>query len=324
MRLYAAGFNAWNQLQFRTWDKAESQDDTPDCEGSEPSDIYPFSCILESEKLGAIQPFLTFTTLTTAKGQLLAGAVPEPFNSGHDDYNYAEAMNGRVVVYDGAGSIYQYSSVADYYRRNESELQRTVFKRPSDIIQTVAYDTGFAALTSTGQVWTWGDGRFPECLCRSVTEESPADRPGCATCLEDLPTGPIVKIAAGGYVLTALTSGRDLYAWGGYPGRQPVLEGLTGDPVPIVVVMESEDSSDDADIDIVDVGVGEEHMIVLMADGTVCAIGSNSNGQLGLDPDQRAAASSWVRVPIPLLSDEHVVDVVAGPRSSFVLVDKKA
>ncbi|CAK7198921.1 hypothetical protein SEUCBS139899_001589 [Sporothrix eucalyptigena] len=149
----------------------------------------------------------------------------------------------------------------------------SVQEEPDDIdkfthvVQVVAYDVGFAALSTGGQVWTWGDARFPECLGRDVAV-SPADNPGRVTALEDLPTGPIVKLAAGGYVLAALTRGRDLYCWGGYPGRRPmVLEDLTGEPSPIVVLVTA-DEGNDKEADIADIGVGDGHMIVLTADGS--------------------------------------------------------
>lgn len=39
------------------------------------------------------------------------------------------------------------------------------------ITQLVAYATGFAALTATGEVWTWGDERYAACLGREPTDE---------------------------------------------------------------------------------------------------------------------------------------------------------
>lgn len=41
----------------------------------------------------------------------------------------------------------------------------------SDIVQLLAHSTGFAALSSTGEVYTWGDERFVGCLGRDVTDE---------------------------------------------------------------------------------------------------------------------------------------------------------
>lgn len=325
MRLYAAGFNAWDQLRFGHAATAGAETEKPGSSANdkdvEPDDVYPFTCVLEAE-VQDVRPFITFTSVTTSGGQLVAGAVSGPAQD-HSDYSYAEALNGRVVVHDDTG-IYQYASAEEFHQQEEAKTPCTPFSEIPGIVQVVAYDTGFAALTTGGQVWTWGDSRFPGSLGRDVSEESPADRPGQVTCLNDLPTGPIVKIAAGGYVLAALTRGHDLYCWGGYPGRKPVLEDLTSDPAPIVVVLEGVPPTDMDDVDILDVGVGEAHMVVLTAAGHVCGIGSNANGQLGMDPNSRpAVTSSWARIDLPLLAQERVVGVTAGPRCSFVLVDKQ-
>ncbi|KAL1901405.1 hypothetical protein Sste5346_001810 [Sporothrix stenoceras] len=203
------------------------------------------------------------------------------------------------------------------------------------VLQIVAYDVGFAALAADGGVWTWGDPRFPECLGRGI-DDTPAEHPGRVASLDDLPTGPIVKLAAGGHVLAAVTQGRDLYCWGGYPGRRPVLEGVTGEPTPIIISTVSP-NGDDEEADIVNVGIGDGHMIVLAADGSVFVIGSNANGQLGLgfesvvdeDDDEGSQTSeaktpsAWVKVAwvkVNGLLPDQVTGVYAGPRSSFVVV----
>ena len=192
-------------------------------------------------------------------------------------------------------------------------------------MQLVAYDVGFAALTSQGSVWTWGDGRFPECLGRGV-EDAVAERPGLAAALEDLPSGPITKIAAGGYVLAAVTHGQDMYCWGRYLGQQqhtPVLEELAGEPEPVVVTQgQGDGQQQELELDVVDVGVGDAHMIVLAADGRVYVVGSNANGQLGLGRGvARTAPSAWVQIDGIPASGQRVVGVYAGPRSSFIVVD---
>jgi alpha-tubulin suppressor-like RCC1 family protein len=38
-----------------------------------------------------------------------------------------------------------------------------------DIIQLVAYETGFVALSRDGKVWTWGDERYASTLGREIT-----------------------------------------------------------------------------------------------------------------------------------------------------------
>lgn len=139
---------------------------------------------------------------------------------------------------------------------------------------------------------------------------SPADRPAPVPDLRDLPTGGIKRIAAGGYVVLALTEGNDLYAWGGGGGgRAPLslLTGAGGGPAPVVV----EEQGVEAD-DILDCAVGDAHAVVLTGEGHVYVVGDNGNGQLGLPA---AAVESWTRVAVP----GTAVAVAAGPRSSFVV-----
>lgn len=173
----------------------------------------------------------------------------------------------------------------------------------------MAYEAGFAALTRTGDVYTLGDERYSACLGREVSSASPADELGLVTALQDLPTGPISKIAAGGYMLAALTTGNDLYIWGGHPGRKTVPEDISDEPTPV----------DIEENDIADVAVGETHIIVLTTNGEVFVIGENGNGQLGLPSKSE---DSWTRVSPGLRDGRRVVGVQAGARNSFLLVHK--
>lgn len=174
--------------------------------------------------------------------------------------------------------------------------------------QLVAYATGFAALTTSGAVYTWGDERYGACLGRDISADaSPAEKPGLVTALQDLPTGPIAKIAAGGYMLAALTAGDDLYLWGGHPGRKAVLADVTDEPSPVVLGEE---------LDVADVAVGEAHLIALTTDSKVYVVGDNGNGQLGLPVD---SADSWAQVELNL-GEGRAFSVAAGPRNSFIVV----
>ena len=161
-------------------------------------------------------------------------------------------------------------------------------------------------------MWTWGDGRYAYCLGRDVTADQPAEAPGLVHQLQDLPTGGIIKVAAGGYTLAALTEGHDLYYWGSKsPGDQPAVLEPSADPVPVDVY----------DKDIIDVGLGESHAIVLTSEGEVYVIGDNRNGQLGLGKDVPSAAS-WTKIDLSQQQQHqgHVLGVTAGPKSSFILV----
>jgi alpha-tubulin suppressor-like RCC1 family protein len=88
------------------------------------------------------------------------------------------------------------------------------------------------------------------------------------------------------------------------------VEGLScGCPYPI----------DLGDHDIIDVGVGESHMIALTAGGHIYVIGVNQDGQLGLDIQHRSR--DWAQVDIALHESQKIKGVAAGPRNSFVLVE---
>lgn len=358
--LYAAGFNAWGQLQF---DPAEHRTNNTKDKPDEPEDIRTFTRVIQNSKISHVRSSLTYTAVATSNGINVAGEVPLDMSYGADDENnlyFSEAVNGRVVglstlilkavlisiyiygasrltvgyiVYDRTySSILQYASVDDFMRARRHHdtslpnIPSDCFTGFLDIIQIVAYDVGFAALAGNGAVWTWGDPRFPECLGRDIAV-TPAEQPGRVTSLDDLPTGPIVKLAAGGHVLAAVTSDHDLYCWGGYPGRKAVLpESVTGEPTPIVISTSRDGNGEEADI--VDIGMGDGHMIVLAADGTVFVIGSNANGQLGLgreNNDNETLQTSGDKTPpawttVTTLPPGKATSVYAGPRSSFVVI----
>ncbi|KAK4242100.1 E3 ubiquitin-protein ligase HERC2 [Achaetomium macrosporum] len=239
----------------------------------DPDDISSFTCVSRNDAIETVLPFFSYTR-----------------------------------VRDN-GTLHQYASIRNLLSNSPSHT----FPNFPDITQLVAYETGFAALSSTGQVWTWGDERYAACLGREPSDDSPADTPGLVPDLEDLPTGPVIKLVAGGYVLAALTAGNDLYCWG-HAGRSPILHDLSDTPSPVVI----------DDKDIVDVAVGDAHMLALTADGEVYVTGDNANGQLGL-PGVRST-TTWTRIDLGSVLDAEeavVTGLVAGPRNSFLIVRKQ-
>ncbi|KAL8281868.1 hypothetical protein RB597_009539 [Gaeumannomyces tritici] len=311
MELYAAGLNAWDQLRF------EGGLPPP----QEPDDLDAFSCVLVDDgAVGDITSSLSYTLVETSSGTRVAGEVPEEDAALRRQHgSYAQAANGSVVVLVDARTVCQYSSILDALAASDvakyTPTKTRTHRFPEDVIQLVAYDVGFAALLVIGNVWTWGDDRYPGCLARPVTNSQCSQTPALVTDLEDLPTGKIKRIAAGGYLLAALTTGGDLYCWGGHPGRKAIIgdssEDMLSGPVPVVV---------DEDADVTDVAVGESHLIVLTDRADVFVIGENSNGQLGLGKDRSVSARSWTRVelPQPLPQVREIVGVAAGPRCSFI------
>ncbi|KAI1097703.1 RCC1/BLIP-II [Jackrogersella minutella] len=294
MELLATGFNAWRQLQF----------DNENNITAEPDDLASFQTVLKHDFIRNLYAPLSCTFVKTASGIRQAGFIDGYIESLKDKLissTAAIAGNGLIAEYDGRDTVCQYPS-----RLAAGVCEQQKFPGMGKIVQLVAYETGFVALSNEGRVWTWGDERYSACLGRSVTTSSPAEMPGLAEELDDLPTGKINKISAAGYLILALTEGHDLYAWGGHPGRRALLKELSSSPMPIVV----EES------DIIDCGVGESHIIVLSSEYDVFVIGDNTNGQLGLPVKE---VTSWTKVPLHLGIEHVVCGVEAGQRSSFIL-----
>ncbi|KAL1841682.1 hypothetical protein VTJ49DRAFT_6721 [Mycothermus thermophilus] len=335
MPLYATGFNPWGQLQFRV--------SSSDSELDEPDDLSSFTCVLADEGIRRVRASLSYTQVDLENGETrIAGMVPRNHQvlRAADQQTYAtfaEASNGTVVIHDGQDALRQYPSISDLI---SNATPSSIFPNYPATTQIVAYATGFAALDpSTGRVWTWGDERYSACLGRDVNHESPATAPHLLTDLLDLPTGLITKLAASpsGYILAALTAGGDLYCWGDAARSGAALHSSLhlsyndGAPVPVVISPAEHDDNNNNDNnndtgiekDVVDVAVGDAHLVALTADGEVYVLGDNSSGQLGLPG--RAAAREWMRVELDgvLESGKKVTSVVAGPRSSLLVVERR-
>ncbi|KAK3985566.1 E3 ubiquitin-protein ligase HERC2 [Cladorrhinum sp. PSN332] len=264
------------------WNQLQFQD--PGNTEGEPEDISTFAPVLSSDD-----------TIVSVRSFLSYAAVP--------------SLDSNLLQ--------QHQSLTSFLLGNSQPVTLTNLPSNSNTAQLLAYETGFAALTTTGQVYTWGDERYSSCLGRDIDDSSPASLPGLVTDLLDLPTGPITKISAGGYTLAALTAGNDLYLWGD-PGRTPALSelNLSDRPEPAVV-------GDDEGKDIADVATGHSHIIVLTTHGEVYAIGDNTNGQLGTPGVD--AVKTWTRVSIEFdeqSGSRSITGVEAGPRNSFLLVKK--
>ncbi|KAI0479235.1 regulator of chromosome condensation 1/beta-lactamase-inhibitor protein II [Xylariaceae sp. FL0804] len=299
MDLYAAGFNAWRQLEFGDSNSTDI----------EPDDLVIFCKVLTDNHFIRV-PYasLTCTLVETSTGLRRPGFPDGAWNvpvAGLREKllssTAAIAGNGTIATFDGRGSIHQYASLAAFTEATCSDI----FPAVDRIIQLEAYETGFVALSKEGTVWTWGDERYSACLGREVTDACPAGKPGVLADLQHLPSGPVRKIAAAGYLGLALTEGHDLYIWGGHPGRQPIVPGVSINPMPVAV----------EEADTLDCAVGESHIIILTTDGRVYVIGDNANGQLGVVGDK---AVEWTRSLLPADTGQPI-GVAAGPRSSFIL-----
>ncbi|KAF8856482.1 RCC1/BLIP-II [Acephala macrosclerotiorum] len=325
MELWATGFNAWGQLNFEQ------------LPGTEDRDLKEFKCILRDERIDLVRTTLSATLVKVSTGLRTAGcsdALVEHCISKQDSLlNLAIAGNDKVVsqhhlTFDTPKSatekassshievlevhpteakssvLKQYNSFKSYLKNDGEKLRNYMY---GGTMQIVANQCTFTALTSGGEVWTWGDGRYEACLGREVSDASPATIPCVVEDLLDLPTGTIRKISSGGYVTAALTEGNDLYVWGGRPGQAKLLEDLTGAPTPVDLDGQ----------DVLDVAVSMNHMIALTTEGRLFVVGDGGNGQLGLDVTELAACRE---VSLPLTDNQRIISVHAGYKNSLVVV----
>ncbi|KAF7532357.1 hypothetical protein G7054_g8033 [Neopestalotiopsis clavispora] len=300
MQLYAAGFNAWNQLSFGKDQAAKEQ----------PSDYHDFVQIFADDRIDKVWASLTAVRVESSNGAHVAGCLEDWCDMQSDIFSPRVAITGAfwLAAYDSdAKTVHQYQSPTHYLKGNIQDY----FHDLGNIIQIAAYETGFVALSNEGEVWSWGDGRFPACLGREVTDEFPANVPGLVTDLMELPTGKITKIAAGGYLVMALTEGNDLYAWEGHPGVLAMFDGLSESPTPVDV----------EDNDVVDFSVGSSHACLLSKDGHLFTVGDNTNGQLGLPGEKRL--HSWTKIPHVLSPRKTITSVICGPRNTLFVASSK-
>ncbi|KAL2071407.1 hypothetical protein VTL71DRAFT_12642 [Oculimacula yallundae] len=301
MELWVSGFNAWGQLDFSEEEK----------EGLDSRDLKTFKCKLKDKHIEILRTSFSATLRRSSHNLLTTGtsdglishclALQDSFPT------LAQAGNEQLVKFSDfpSTSLTNFSSLGALQSSNGTDL-----KLPEELQQIVANQTTFTALSKEGgRVYTWGDGRYPNCLGREVSDEYPANMPCIVDDLAELPGGEIRKVSSGGYVTAALTEDNDLYVWGGRAGQKAVLDGLGGSPMPTDL---------DGD-DVWDVAVGMNHILAVTMDRRLFVVGDNGNGQLGLDVQE---LDSWVEVKLPLKEGNHIVGVHAGYKNSFVLVAK--
>lgn len=198
----------------------------------------------------------------------------------------------------------------------------------------LATATGFVVLMAHGEMYTWGDGRYPHALGRPIDVDNPVNKP----CLvHDLLGLGVKKIVTGGSMACALTEAGDAYIWGmpalgggGFVEAQNndleflLKQRQVGDDLARIILPSTPNVDDEPEVK--DIALGDGHMLVLDATDRVWICGSNSHGQLGLDNDTCGGETGiWKRVGFfhELLQSlgKKPVEVHAGELSSFVMVE---
>lgn len=166
-----------------------------------------------------------------------------------------------------------------------------------DVASVVASSSTFTILTTSGQILTFGDGRFPSLLGRTTSIESPAASPTIVSALDGI---KIKKVVAGSWCVAALSNEKDFYIWG-HSVPQPLKEDHVGLSTLLDSVNEDGEAEDVHLIDVAngadveDVAVGDDHIVVLTTEGEVWGFGSNEYGQLGLGKDVKGTLGKWVK-----------------------------
>ncbi|CAB3245448.1 unnamed protein product [Arctia plantaginis] len=141
----------------------------------------------------------------------------------------------------------------------------------------------YVMLTTTGTVYTWGNGRR---LQLGHGDVSNLDVP---TEVEALAGIKIVKISCGGWHSLALSEFGDLYAWGwndmGQLGISNSIEDCQSYSVPTLVDF-FDANGDELTLNVEDIACGSRHSAILLENNTVWTTGCNKYGQLGFSQDQ--------------------------------------
>jgi alpha-tubulin suppressor-like RCC1 family protein len=75
----------------------------------------------------------------------------------HDLFSWPEFTSHGITQYDSLQA----------FAAKHSAFSESL----ADIKQIASNQTGFTALSSSGTVYTWGDGRYEACLGREITDE---------------------------------------------------------------------------------------------------------------------------------------------------------
>ncbi|KAF2154340.1 RCC1/BLIP-II [Myriangium duriaei CBS 260.36] len=176
--------------------------------------------------------------------------------------------------------------------------------------QLTANSTIFICLTDTGEVYTWGDGRY-QALGRSINQpaDTPAIQPGLVETLGGI---KVTKISANGWSIAALSEDKAVYLFSSStPGNEHAFrmtKDAQAEEMGLVDIPDAAGEPRDFD----DVAVGDGHVLVLCTSGAVFAAGDNRNGQLGLE-GYVEHVGEWTEV-MPYGCSA----IVAGPKSSLI------
>lgn len=182
--------------------------------------------------------------------------------------------------------------------------------------QVIAGTGTFLLRMEDGEVCSWGDPRYSS-LGRSIAE-APAERP---TQVEALGGLKIKKIACGGWLNAVLSADGACYLWGaGTPGTDDAIKCLREAGAGEVALVELPDEAGKEPLDVVDVAVGDNHVVLLANNHRCFLAGENKNGQLGLGHFE-TFVEDWTQL---FLGDLTIQSVTCGPKSTYAFASSSS
>ena len=182
-------------------------------------------------------------------------------------------------------------------------LYTTLGTTPSRVVNlaaAVAVSAGYAhalALSSDGQVWSWGSNSHGQLGTGSVSHNVARPVPGLPTALGG--AAAIKAIIAGGRNSAVVYRDGSVWIWGSNAAGQLANGSTTSSPVPQRL---------NTLAGVAAVTVGENFVSVLKSDGTVYGIGANHMGQLG----NNSFARSTVPVQVVGMSGSGYINLGAS------------
>ena len=210
--------------------------------------------------------------------------------AGGDDFTLALKADGTVLAWG---------------KNDEGQVgngrQNTVLSPVQVLSGAQAVAAGGAhsiALKSDGTVWAWGDNNAGQVGDGSMTRR-------LLTPVQVSNLNNVIAISAGSIHSIALRADRTVWTWGGNNTGQ-LGNGANGGPVSHPVQVQNLN-------DVIAIAAGEDHNLVLKADGTVWAWGDGSDGDLG----NGQLAQQNAPVQVQLLTDVKAIS--AGGTHSLAL-----
>ena len=185
------------------------------------------------------------------------------------------------------------------------------------VTQVAAGEFFSLAVTSTGQLYAFGENRFGE-LGNKTNNET--ERPNPTPTLVTLPgaSGPVTQVAAGDDHSLALTATGQLYAFGenrfGELGNKTNNETERPNPTPTLVTLPG------ASGPITRIAAGDDYSLALTSTRQLYAFGCDYSGELGSPPGPRRDAPHPTPTPVVLAGGASVNTIATGPWSDHTLV----